>query len=290
MKKILMFVVAAALCLPLTACGAAGANHAPATEPPEPAAQEVWTYELSIQTMEDEVCAEDGRVVARSAYDLPVMTALHPDGTPYDLEKESGAAVTAARNFQAYFSDSRNRQQTWFLEMAEGARTEYADAADWSDSPWENDDYAFVDEVKSSFWQNDHIACITQENYTFSGGAHGYGSRTAATFDMSTGKSVAITDMVSDYAGLCQAVDEEILQQIEKKLAELGEGAFFSDYPEAVKDWVDRSVFFDDEGITVVFAVYDIAPYAAGEQAFSMSYEFIAPYLNDYGRQMLELD
>ena len=39
----------------------------------------------------------------------------------------------------------------------------------------------------------------------------------------------------------------------------------------------------------VVFGVYDIAPYVAGEQMFAISYDLIAPYLNDYGKALIGL-
>ena len=41
--------------------------------------------------------------------------------------------------------------------------------------------------------------------------------------------------------------------------------------------------------MTVVFGVYDIAPYAAGEQMFAISYDLIAPYLSDYGKALIGL-
>ena len=52
---------------------------------------------------------------------------------------------------------------------------------------------------------------------------------------------------------------------------------------------MDRSVIFDDEGMTVIFGVYDIAAYSAGEQSFLISYTYLAPYLSDFGRSVLEL-
>lgn len=55
-------------------------------------------------------------------------------------------------------------------------------------------------------------------------------------------------------------------------------------------DWIERSVFYNAKGVTIVFNTYDIAPYSAGEQAFFIPYDLVKPYLNDYGLHLLELD
>ena len=57
-----------------------------------------------------------------------------------------------------------------------------------------------------------------------------------------------------------------------------------------VLDWIERSVFYNAKGVTIVFNTYDIAPYSAGEQTFFIPYDLVKPYLNDYGLHLLELD
>ena len=57
-----------------------------------------------------------------------------------------------------------------------------------------------------------------------------------------------------------------------------------------VLDWIERSVFYNADGVTIVFNTYDIAPYSAGEQTFFIPYDLVKPYLNDYGLHLLELD
>ena len=98
--------------------------------------------------------------------------------------------------------------------------------------------------------------------------------------------------MASDYAGLRDAVALEILGQIEGgKYVKYYENLnLFEDYEEIIPEWMSRTLFFGEEEMQVVFGVYDIAPYAAGDVAFTIPYDLIAPYLNDYGLHMLELD
>ena len=66
--------------------------------------------------------------------------------------------------------------------------------------------------------------------------------------------------------------------------------SYFSDYDKTVLDWIERSVFYNADGVTIVFNTYDIAPYSAGEQTFFIPYDLVKPYLNDYGLHLLELD
>ena len=112
------------------------------------------------------------------------------------------------------------------------------------------------------------------------------------TFDMRTGEEITINDMVDDYAGLRDAVALEILAEIaDGKYVKYYDGELlFDDYRETIPEWMTRAVFFEEESMTVVFGLYDIAAYAAGEQAFVIPYTLIEPYLNDYGRMALEIE
>lgn len=92
-----------------------------------------------------------------------------------------------------------------------------------------------------------------------------------------------------DWSGLQQAVTRELLRQAGELVRENGEGMLFDDYETTIADWSSRTILFGEGGMTVVFGVYDIAPYAAGEQMFAISYDLIAPYLNDYGKALIGL-
>jgi len=125
---------------------------------------------------------------------------------------------------------------------------------------------------------------------TFTGGLHGFQLRLAYNFDMRTGAEITIDDMTDDYVGLRDAVAREILGQIDEKYVSYYESlGLFDGYEEVIPEWMSRTIFFGQEDLKVVFSVYDIAPYSAGDVAFTIPYELIEPYLNDYGRHMLGL-
>lgn len=246
-----------------------------------------WTYRLSTETVNEQYrYAENQRLMVDAAYELPRMTVYHQDGTPYDEKTEATSpAVQVAQKFNRYFDEWLVVQKTNFFELAAVAVTDYAK----NNSIWQPPEYYYTDKVSATFWNNDRIACVTLWDRSFTGGAHEISTRSCVTFDLQTGAEITINDMVDDYAGLRDAVALEILGQIQNgKWVKYYDGAtLFDDYEKTIPEWMTRSVFFGDTGMTVVFSVYDIAPYAAGEQAFEVSYDLIEPYMNSYGRQVL---
>ena len=64
-----------------------------------------------------------------------------------------------------------------------------------------------------------------------------------------------------------------------------------TDIPEEYRDiaakWADYAVNFDGEGMTVTFAPYEIACYAAGTQEFRLDRDFLGQYLSAEGLRLL---
>ena len=82
---------------------------------------------------------------------------------------------------------------------------------------------------------------------------------------------MSVTDLATDINQLEEAVYQLILRQIQDS----GDTSYFSDYDKTVLDWIERSVFYNAKGVTIVFNTYDIAPYSAGEQAFFIPYDLV---------------
>lgn len=182
-----------------------------------------------------------------------------------------------------------SREEEWFSELGASAEGLYSQLAGEPNNPWNEEGYYYIDEMTPSFWSNGRLACVEMQGYSFTGGVHGYTTRAAAAFDLSDGRSVAVSDLSRDWSGLQQAVTRELLRQAGELVRENGEGMLFDDYETTIADWSSRTILFGEGGMTVVFGVYDIAPYAAGEQMFAISYDLIAPYLNDYGKALIGL-
>lgn len=288
-KRIIAF--AAVLCLLLTGCAAhrtddAFRNWDPQVE--QEMAEEDWTYTLRTEQYPLNHSADDGRLLVEGGYGLPVMEVLHADGTAYDPVTESYApALQVAQRFNDFFAEKMAAYQKDYDEVCRLARETYA----LGDEAWDNEDYHYLYTVEPAFRSSETLACVTMTVRTFTGGAHGFQLRLAYNFDMRTGQEVTIDDMTADYVGLRDAVAREILGQIDGKYVTYYEQlGLFDGYEEVIPEWMSRTVFFGEQDMKVVFGVYDIAPYSAGDVAFTIPYELIEPYLNDYGRTLLGLE
>ena len=245
----------------------------------------VWDYQLTTKTVEKAHWdSRDHRVVASCTYEVPRMKIV--GGLDHADKNEVNPAHAIVKNFNDYFDSWLASRQGNFKEIAAMAQEDYDDQRD--SDVWSEKEYAYTDQVTAAFWGNRRLVCITLSTASFTGGVHEITGQESYTFDLRTGKMVSINDMVMDYNGLRDAVTEEILQQAALRQDE-EQVNFFSDYEKVIPEWMTRNVFFGPLGLTVAFDVYDIAPYASGEQMFSIPYEMVIPYLNEYGREVLEL-
>jgi len=304
MKKLRILPMLLALLLLSTACGAVAvpksADHLDLAEKvvfrgSAATAESRWNYEISTYTVTGEHYASDDpeHVLIRHSYQMPRMRVMDAQG---QKKEQSGAASKAAREFNAYFESRLQDEVAWFDEMVAIAEEDYAAVGHEKDSLWQEENFCYSDETTLDFWTNDTVVCVTTTNYSYTGGAHPNVWRSAASFDLRTGKEVTLAEMTDDVARLEQVVAEELLRQAEERRVRDGEEpteekvAFFPDYQETLENWMERSVAFGDDGVTVIFAVYDITPYAAGEQVFTVPYELLKPCLNSCGRELLHLN
>ena len=62
---------------------------------------------------------------------------------------------------------------------------------------------------------------------------------------------------------------------------------YWEEYRDIAAKWADYAVNFDGEGMTVTFAPYEIACYAAGTQEFRLDRDFLGQYLSAEGLRLL---
>jgi hypothetical protein len=300
MKNIISGLLALTVCLSLAACGETGAQPKESSQVTDGmimgsdegtvVKDEAATYRLDSYTVADEQRSEDGQLLASCEYKIPQLTALHTDGTPFDPASEGNTTpVKVMENVNQYFTDWLTEEQKWFAEMTQMAREDYAQAGK-SPERWSGDDtYYYSDTMGFTSWQNESLLSITMETYGFTGGVHGYSSKSAVTFELCTGSIVHPSDLASDFSKLDEAVTGEILRQIEERKAGDEQNMYFDDYATTVKGWTERAVSVNDSGITVTFPAYDLAPYAAGEQSFEIPFELIQPYFSAEALELLGL-
>ena len=244
------------------------------TSPDGPVISTEWTERQYTVSEQDET------VLLTARYQIPVLTLT---GSPDNSDTAAKNRQAAVQRINDWFTDWRDQQVDMLDEMEQMAREEYEITGG---ERWKTEDFVYRDEAGVSWWQNERLLCVTLSYVSYTGGAHPSTWRQAVSFDLSTGKTVSVTDLATDINQLEEAVYQLILRQIQDS----GDTSYFSDYDKTVLDWIERSVFYNAKGVTIVFNTYDIAPYSAGEQTFFIPYDLVKPYLNDYGLHLLELD
>jgi len=244
-----------------------------------------WNYKITTYTVTGEHYAADDpdRLLVRHSYQTAVMevSAAAKEGRQETLTEGEAAALA----FNSCFEERLQDEVDWFEEMATIAEEDYA--ARLLENGSDEASPVYSDETILEFWTGGNLLCVTSAENSYTGGAHGSYWRTTVSFDLRTGKQITLTELVSDESGLRRTVTEELARQMEERQAGEDGSLFFEDCGETLNDWMSRETAFCDEGLQVIFGVYDLGPYAVGEQVFTVPYELVEPWLNSYGRELL---
>ena len=103
-------------------------------------------------------------------------------------------------------------------------------------------------------------------------------------YDLNIGKFFSYLDLTDDTEGYKGAIAETILAQIEEHGLQKD---YYDDYETEVRSLENAQLMFDEEGLTVLFPEFILAPHAVGEQVFMVVYPEIEMYFNDYAMTVL---
>jgi len=113
------------------------------------------------------------------------------------------------------------------------------------------------------------IISLYQDEYTFTGGAHGSTVRTSQNWNLAYNSQFTLSDVYHSDPNSLLFVLREIVRQIPEKGADF----FFEDYCCLVLDTFNPHQFYLTPNFVVVyFQQYDIAPYSTGIPTFEISY------------------
>ena len=293
MKKLLSTLLALSLALSLGAC----AVKVDPSEPDEPAKDElrvVFTEEHL--TKEVEYKADDGTVLLIEKYDLPqleVRTSANEVYTPpvsntaVDVPQEYAAALAFNAEMQ-HAADALDASAQEALAMA---REHYAGLDEEQRAYWAN--YAeelIVDDI----CQFSGLVSVWGGGYSNYGGAHGWESIRAWSFDLTTGEFLTLDGLdaqpSTDSAlgeSLTHTLAMAVLEQIDAQgLSEY----YFEDYASYIFDLAaNASFYFNDKGMTIVFDPAVIAPYAASAQKFEIPYSRFYNALDSHTQSLLNV-
>lgn len=112
-------------------------------------------------------------------------------------------------------------------------------------------------------YNEDKILSLYQDQYTFTGGAHGSTVRTSQNWNLATARQIQLYSLYSNPYFLL-----DILKKINLQIANEKEN-YFDNYCELVLETFNPNQYYiTDKGINIFFGQYDIAPYSSGIPVF----------------------
>ncbi|WP_226000418.1 PdaC/SigV domain-containing protein [Paenibacillus sp. BJ-4] len=140
--------------------------------------------------------------------------------------------------------------------MAEGEAT--------TERPYEfGNDFAIA-------YNKDGILSVIMQDYSYTGGAHGMTARKGCTFSLADGKLLQLSDVLKANPQYKQFLNNDL----KKKNDALQAGEGFGKFKELA---ADQNFYVTNSGVTVVFDLYDYAPYAYGIPEFTYSFAQLLP-------------
>ncbi len=167
--------------------------------------------------------------------------------------------------------------------MQADAQSTYDDyGMEWLPGPYELTSF-----VQPSY-VSDKLISFVVTRYSYSGGAHGNVTLEAYTFDTRTGDLLTFSDLFSDESLFEEFVTSNIVAQIDAVPAE--DQMVFPEYATSVASEFDSAIwYFSEESgpqLVVMYQIYSIAPYAAGNPTFPIPLADCEAYFNAYGQAL----
>ena len=287
MMKRSIALLSGCLMLLLTACGASApmtGSAEPTPLSPGPKDQGV-RYQAELEEVSGE--SREGDILLLSyRYEVPVLRAYGEDGAELpeaELPERAKSALTTFNENFSYWRDGQDAQEVESL-----AREDYAAMKDILPIWTENRGYET--QLTCGLYQTEGFVSVRGMYYSFTGGAHPNTVYVAWNFDLESGSFVEPGFLASDVQAFHEAVAEEIIRQADAVAEENSQepGVYFwEEYRDIAAAWADYTVSFGEDGMTVTFAPYEIACYAAGTQEFLLDRDFLGQYLSAEGLRLL---
>lgn len=160
-----------------------------------------------------------------------------------------------------------------YLEAEQNANIEYLrdnaqDYDEWLD--YDIPGFSFSSNVSPIYYMDGRYLSFTQENYDYTGGAHGMPYWICYTFDLETGNELMLSDIVAE--------DEETLKEIVTRyfteIYNENPDEYWDDAVEVVNEntSLQSPFYLSNDGIVFYYGPYELAPYAGGFK------EVVVPY------------
>lgn len=129
--------------------------------------------------------------------------------------------------------------------------------------------YDIVTQYQITYNQN-YIISLYNDQYIFTGGAHGNTIRTSQNWDLKIGKMIPLEQFYPNNPYFLLEILKQINEQIKKQI-EKGTNQYFENYCQLVLETFNpQSYYLYPDHIEIFFQQYDIAPYSSGIPTFSI--------------------
>lgn len=247
---------------------------------------EVITYTVDRDIRHQEVVSEDQVKLAEVRYRLPMLQARDGEGNliTEGTTPERSRALEIVATFNENFDPWREEDAT--------LRQMVLDDYSYRPDMFKLGMY-YADELDFSVWQTKRLISIRADSYSYYGGVHPNTMLLGWNFDLAGGTYLHVLSIAEDEQAFRTLVAEELILQADERAARMGVEPgylYWEDYRSILRNWNDYPVTFDAAGMTVRFSAYELGSYAAGPHEFTISYEFLKPYLGENGRELLGLN
>ena len=292
MKKLVCLLLAVMFSVSLSACVVQKQQDTSAADSTEKS--ETLQYALGTSLIKEEKMTGDNNVVLLTEkYELPQLELQTANGTVCSLDTEfknsaDKQMADVCRTFNAEMKSVAEKFDTAAQEKLKTA-TEYYNSLDESGkSGWSGYSEELTIETP---YMTDGILSVLGNGYSGSGGAHPITYSRTWNFDLTAGQFISF-DSLTDAdnplgSALTSALTTSIYDEINAK--GLGKG-YFEDYTSVVEDFANKSSFyFQENGMAIRFDIDVIAPYAAGPQTFTISYDKFYYALSEHMQSLIKL-
>ena len=124
-------------------------------------------------------------------------------------------------------------------------------------------------------YQSEAVITIVISTYEFKGGAHGNDKIKLLNLDAKSGKTLKVTDFITDIPGFTTLAKTHFIQSLEENEDQLTIENFFFGKPFHLPE----NIGFSDEGLVLLYNVYEVASYDLGYTEFMIPFGEIEPYL-----------
>ncbi len=206
---------------------------------------------------------------------------------------DSGIPILMERYCHAHFTSGDKGRENWVNGVLAGIESNFDEesrnllnyASKDLEARGSGDFYSYSNYQKLSVLRQDEVVVsLLSDSSLYSGGPHGSALLTAYNLDITNSRNLRLEDVI--YEEAAPELGAAVLESVEAQFVPLGEGALYAGYADMIRDACTYGSmtpywYLDNEGLTVYFNQYALAPYAAGTIRATFLYEELEGILRE---------